>query len=363
MSTFIISHVFDVVFDEAKHRNERTELDKKRKESTIDVLNYSKPKKTYSQMSAQSQASIRLNNSSSPSRNLDTCGYNDSVNNTMSAFQDQTNNEEYYDRIHTAENQQELYSDARLLINAATGYDVTHDQTIHQPNQVTPKKTNEDSERGDQEQRLFSLSQDEQNGDIDENYDHFQNKKYTTVTVDGYGDKRDSESIVSSDTLSSKLENYTKEQLFRYICKIRAKKDNSDVEPVNKITLHEVIKCSKYELFKKIQFIRHHNVLEEYTKKGSIGRFVMKTLKIKSSRRQVFWNTYSHHVRRAIKSQRNVVHTNLRRKFMGKVISFDHFDSHTFTYTYCFAKQIFIFFNFVVRYYEKCPVKQRQDKK
>lgn len=216
------------------------------------------------------------------------------------------------------------------MINAATGYNVTHDQSIHQPNQVTPKKTNEEPERGDQEQRLFSLSQDEQNGDLDENYDCFQNKKYTTVTVDGYGDKRDSESIVSGETLSSKLENYTKEQLFRYICKIRAKKTKGEVEEVNKITLNEVIKCSKYELFKKIQFIRHHNVLEEYTKKGSIGRFVMKTLKIKSSRRQIFWNTYSHHVRRGIKSQRNVVHTNLRRKFMGKIISFILFDApHT----------------------------------
>ena len=96
-------------------------------------------------------------------------------------------------------------------------------------------------------------------------YDCFQNKKYTTVTVDGYGDKRYSESIVFGKTLSSKLENYTKEQLFRYICKIRAKKTKGEVEEVNKITLNEVIKCSKYELFKKIQFIRHHNVLEEYT--------------------------------------------------------------------------------------------------
>ena len=80
----------------------------------------------------------------------------------------------------------------------------------------------------------------------------------------------------------------------------------------------------RYNLLDTIMFWR--NIL----KKGSIGRFVMKTLKIKSSRRQIFWNTYSHHVQRGIKSQRNVVHTNLRRKFMGKIISFILFDApHT----------------------------------
>ena len=171
-------------------------------------------------MSAQSQAIIRLNNSSSPWRNMVTSGNKDLENNCINAFQEPTNNEEYYQIMHTAENQQELYTDARLLINTATGYNVTHDRSIHQPNQVTPKRTNEEPERCDQEQRLFSLSQDEQNGDLDENYDCFQNKNYTIVTVDGYGDKRASESIVSSETLSSKLENYTKEQLFHYICKI-----------------------------------------------------------------------------------------------------------------------------------------------
>ena len=131
-----MSSVLVDVFNEVKYSNEMTELGKKRKESTNDMLNYSKAKKTFSQMSAQSQASIRLNISSSPSRIMVTSGNKDLENNCINAFQEPTNNEEYYQRIHTAENQQELYSDARLLINAATGYNVTHDQSIRQPNQV-----------------------------------------------------------------------------------------------------------------------------------------------------------------------------------------------------------------------------------
>jgi len=89
-------------------------------------------------------------------------------------------------------------------------------------------------------------------------------------------------------------------------------------EEINELTLGQVIKCTKYDLFKKVQFIRHKNILVEYEKKGTIGRFVMKKLKIKKERRKRFWNTYRPMVRKGIKSQRNVIHTNIRRRFLGK---------------------------------------------
>ena len=35
-----------------------------------------------------------------------------------------------------------------------------------------------------------------------------------------------------------------------------------------------MIKCTKYDLFKKVQFIRHKNILVEYEKKGTINNRV-----------------------------------------------------------------------------------------
>ena len=58
------------------------------------------------------------------------------------------------------------------------------------------------------------------------------------------------------------------------------KKRKQDVideqEEINAMTLGQVVKCAKYDLFKKVQFIRHKKILDEYESRGSIGRFVMK---------------------------------------------------------------------------------------
>lgn len=169
----------------------------------------------------------------------------------------------------------------------------------------------------------FTLSEDNNNPIPFSNTEcilELKKKTKTSCNVENDSQKSEQLSALTARSLGSKLETYNKEQLLQYIISIKNGKECQllDIEEINEMTLISVIKCSKYELFKRIQFIRHQNVLKEYEKKGSIGRFVMNKLKIDKKRRKVFWNTYYPMVRKGIKNQRNVIHTNIRRKFIGK---------------------------------------------
>ena len=145
-------------------------------------------------------------------------------------------------------------------------------------------------------------------------------RRVKTVTVENDPNQNEEISTVTARSLETRLETYTREQLLQYIIRIKKTKENEllDVEEINELTLTQVITCAKFELFKRIQFIRHPSLLKDFEKKGSIGRFVMRKLKIKKERRKIFWNTYFNTVRKTVKSQRNIIHTNLRRKFLGK---------------------------------------------
>ena len=156
---------------------------------------------------------------------------------------------------------------------------------------------------------------------VTQNIANVPNNTIPTVTV--ANDPNTSEAmstVTTARSFESNLDNYSKQQLLYYIKNNKRKKHNleDEQEEINEMTLGQVIKCAKYDLFKKVQFIRHKNILVEYEKKGTIGRFVMKKLKIKKERRKRFWNTYRPMVRKGIKSQRNVIHTNIRRRFLGK---------------------------------------------
>ena len=130
--------------------------------------------------------------------------------------------------------------------------------------------------------------------------------------------------VTEEKSFESNLHSKSHNELIEMVMNMRKHKnqDNGDVEEINEMTVNEVFKCAKNDLFKCVQFIRHQSVLREYEKKGSIGRFVMRKLKIKKNRRKRFWNTYFPIVRKGIKSQRNIIHTNIRRKFLGKFYNF-----------------------------------------
>ena len=145
------------------------------------------------------------------------------------------------------------------------------------------------------------------------------------VTMENESLLLDNASAISGITLSTNLENYTKTQLLQKIISMKnaarrdKERDRGDCEDINKHTEGQVIKVTKQDLFKRVQFIRHKNLLSDYSKKGSIGRFVMNKLGIEKNRRKRFWNTYGIVVRKGIKAQRNVIHTNIRRRFLGKI--------------------------------------------
>lgn len=181
---------------------------------------------------------------------------------------------------------------------------------------ITPRS------RNNQEFHNYSLNvNDSQTKMFDNDSDLGMAKEHVkTVSVNKDTDINEEISTVTTRSLESKFEAYSKEQLLQYIVSVGIRKNDEllDLEEINEMTLNQVLKCVKYDLFKRVQFIRHKSVLQEYEKKGSIGRFVMKKLNIDKKRRKIFWNTYHPMVRKGIKSQRNVIHTNIRRKFLGK---------------------------------------------
>ena len=148
-------------------------------------------------------------------------------------------------------------------------------------------------------------------------------EKINTVANDAQNSESIS-TVTEEKSFQSNLNDKSHEELIGMVMKMRKQKnqDNEDVEEINEMTVNEVFKCAKNDLFKCVQFIRHQSVLREYEKKGSIGRFVMRKLKVKKNRRKIFWNTYFPIVRKGIKSQRNIIHTNIRRKFLGKFNDF-----------------------------------------
>lgn len=150
-------------------------------------------------------------------------------------------------------------------------------------------------------------------------------EKISTVAIRNDAQNAEIISTVTEEkSFESNLHGKSQEELIGMVMKMRNQKnqDNEDVEEINEMTVNEVFKCAKNDLFKCVQFIRHQSVLREYEKKGSIGRFVMRKLNVKKNRRKRFWNTYFPIVRKGIKSQRNIIHTNIRRKFLGKFYNF-----------------------------------------
>ena len=66
-----------------------------------------------------------------------------------------------------------------------------------------------------------------------------------------------------------------------------------------------------------MQFIRASKILNHYTETGSIGKYVMDGINVEESARKNFWKLYKPIVRQSIKMKRNVVHTALRKRFIG----------------------------------------------
>ena len=108
--------------------------------------------------------------------------------------------------------------------------------------------------------------------------------------------------------------------------KLKTRLNGAKKLELNPIQEGHVRKLVKFELWKRIQFIRHTHVLDGYETDGTIGKFVMDRLNIDCNSREGFWECYKHVVRKTLKQQRNVVHSALRRKFVGEFffINFIH---------------------------------------
>ena len=242
--------------------------------------------------------------------------------NTIIQNKNGDNNQEYNDEDPEENN----YDDADFNENFESGYDCQENQEIpYDPDYYDPTndvlhqntnvmKTNEVTPMS--ERNIALLRQESPNNSF---------RNSNMVTLENESVVLDNASAISGITLSTNLENYTKTQLLQKIISMRnaarrdKERDREDCEDINKHTEGQVIKVTKQDLFKRVQFIRHKNLLSDYSKKGSIGRFVMNKLGVEKNRRKRFWNTYGAVVRKGIKAQRNVVHTNIRRRFLGKI--------------------------------------------
>ena len=206
--------------------------------------------------------------------------------------------EDYIHRINTDENQEEIYKPRLAKFTK----------------KFRRQNSNERNEENKDEYNQIQVTPNTNEFNYKENSD----EQLKTVTVVHDQNKEETISTVSSRSIQTNLSNYTKQQLYQFIVDLKKNtlaKQDIETEEINEMTENQVLKFAKNELFKRVQFIRHKNVLYEFKKKGSIGRYVMKKLQVGKERRQVFWNTYRRVVREGIKKQRNVIHTNLRRKF------------------------------------------------
>ena len=126
---------------------------------------------------------------------------------------------------------------------------------------------------------------------------------------------RNKKYLMSDDDLRRIIENQQS-----IIEKLRSRLDGAKKLELNPIQEGHVRKLVKFELWKRIQFVRHTHVLDGYETDGTIGKFVMDRLNIDTNCREGFWECYKHVVRKTLKQQRNVVHSALRKKFIGTFI-------------------------------------------
>ena len=126
--------------------------------------------------------------------------------------------------------------------------------------------------------------------------------------------KNDEMSSITNSTKRVKGKNIEEllsivQQQERTITSLLNKRGDGDVcMMMNPIQETNLLKTTKFELFRYVQFIRHDSILENYTSKNSIGAFVMNQLGVDTEDRHMFWKTYRHVVRKGIKVQRNITH-------------------------------------------------------
>lgn len=101
---------------------------------------------------------------------------------------------------------------------------------------------------------------------------------------------------------------------------LNKKGDGDGYMVMNPIQETNLLKTTKFELFRYVQFIRHDSILENFTSKNSIGAFVMNKLGVDTTDRTIFWRTYMHVVRKGIKVQRNITHSALKKQFLCKYL-------------------------------------------
>ena len=91
-----------------------------------------------------------------------------------------------------------------------------------------------------------------------------------TVSVMKDSNRNEEISTGTTRSLESKLEACSKEQLLQYIVSVGKRKNDEllDLEEINEMTLNQVLKCVKYDLFKRVQFIRHKSVLQNMKRRG-----------------------------------------------------------------------------------------------
>ena len=113
---------------------------------------------------------------------------------------------------------------------------------------------------------------------------------------------------------------------------LKSRLDGTKKLELNPIQEGQVRKIVKFELWKRIQFIRHTHVLDGYETDGTIGKFVMDRLSIDNNCREGFWDCYKHVVRKTLKQHRNVVHSALRKRFISKSESMSHLLDNLYDY-------------------------------
>ena len=142
-------------------------------------------------------------------------------------------------------------------------------------------------------------------------------------TVETSG-KNDEMSSITNSTKRAQGKNIEEllsivQQQERTITSLLNKRGDGDVcMMMNPIQETNLLKTTKFELFRYVQFIRHDSILENYTSKNSIGAFVMNQLGVDTEDRHMFWKTYRHVVRKGIKVQRNITHLALKKQFLCK---------------------------------------------
>ena len=130
---------------------------------------------------------------------------------------------------------------------------------------------------------------------------------------------KDRKYLMSDDDLRKIIEDQHNQ-----IEQLKSRLDGTKKLELNPIQEGQVRKIVKFELWKRIQFIRHTHVLDGYETDGTIGKFVMDRLSIDNNCREGFWDCYKHVVWKTLKQHQNVVHSALRKRFISKSKSMSH---------------------------------------